>query len=111
MTSRLSQLDDYREPPDCPYAWGDGYDPCAWHDLPVHRCLIQGGHEGPCLCMCTAEPPPVLPRPPRFRWTGKLDDSELRIARRLRRAARDAHHTVPQEPSTVRRNGNSGEES
>lgn len=72
MTSLL--VEDYREPPDCPYVWGDGYTRCAWHDLPVHRCFIQGGHDGPCLCMCRDTPPPVLPQPQRLRWAGYLDE-------------------------------------
>lgn len=73
MTALLG-VDDHREPPDCPFTWGDGYVPCTYHDLPVHRCLIQGGHDGSCLCMCLDEPSPVLPRPQRFNWTGYLDE-------------------------------------
>lgn len=72
MTSLL--VEDYREPTDCPYVWGDGYARCTWHDLPVHRCLVQGGHDGPCVCMCTDSPPPVLPQPQRVRWVGWLDE-------------------------------------
>lgn len=72
MTALLTE--EYREPPDCPYAWGDGYTRCTWHDLPVHRCLIQGGHDNPCICTCGDVPPPVLPRAQRFSWTGWLDE-------------------------------------
>lgn len=82
-----------REPGDCPHRWGQGYDPCAYHDLPVHKCLIQAGHDHPCLCLCGVVPPPTLPRPQRFRWSGKLDDSPERITRQLRRARRDARYT------------------
>lgn len=72
MTALLTE--EYREPPDCPYAWGDGYTRCTWHDLPVHRCLIQGGHDGSCLCMCLSTPPPVLPREQVFTWVGYIDE-------------------------------------
>ena len=85
MTSLL--VDDYHELPDCPYRWGEGYDPCSWHDLPVHRCLIQGGHDNLCLCMCGAEAPPTYPRPQRLRWAGDLNDSPARVARLLRARA------------------------
>lgn len=73
MTALLG-VDDYREPPDCPFTWGDGYDRCTYHDLPVHRCLIQGGHDGACLCMCLSAPPPTFPQPQRFTWVGWLDE-------------------------------------
>lgn len=72
MTALL--VENHREPTDCPYVWGDGYTRCTWHDLPVHRCLIQGGHDGACICMCQDVPPPVLPRSQRFKWTGYLDE-------------------------------------
>lgn len=72
MTALLTE--EYREPPDCPYVWGDGYTRCTWYDLPVHRCLIQGGHDNPCMCMCGDVPPPVLHREQRFRWVGWLDE-------------------------------------
>lgn len=72
MTSLL--VEDQREPPDCPFTWGDGYTPCVYHDLPVHRCLIQGGHDGDCICMCRDVPPPVLPREQQFQWVGYLDE-------------------------------------
>lgn len=66
--------EEYRDPGDCPYRWGHGYDPCLYHDLPVHKCLIQAGHDHPCLCMCGVVPPLAFPRPQRFRWTGYLDE-------------------------------------
>lgn len=72
MTALLT--DDGRDPGDCPYSWGLGYDPCAYHDLPIHTCLIQAGHDNPCLCMCGVVPPPVLARPQRVRWSGWLDE-------------------------------------
>lgn len=88
MTSLLGP--DDRDPGDCPYVWGLGYNPCKYHDLPVHRCFIQAGHEGRCLCMCRAIPTPLTPRAQRFRWTGNLNDSPTRVARLIRRARRDA---------------------
>lgn len=72
MTTLL--VEGHREPSDCPFTWGDGYVRCAYHDLPVHRCLIQGGHDGACICMCRDVPPPALPREQRFKWMGYLDE-------------------------------------
>lgn len=72
MTALL--VEEYREPPDCPYVWGDGYVSCAWHDLPVHRCLIQGGHDNPCVCMCGDVPASPLPHPTVWQWVGYLDE-------------------------------------
>lgn len=74
MTALLSQHDDYREPPSCPYSWGDGYTRCGYHDLPVHRCLIDGGHDNLCVCMCGDVAPSVLPRPQHAHWHGYLDE-------------------------------------
>lgn len=70
MTSLL--IEEYREPPDCPYTWGDGYVPCTYHDLPVHTCFIQAGHSHPCLCLCGDAPVPYLPR---WQWSGHLERS------------------------------------
>lgn len=77
MTSLLLNGDpDPNDPGDCPRTWGQGYDPCSYHDLPVHTCLIQSGHDHPCLCMCGAVPHLDLPgvAVQWERWTGWLDE-------------------------------------
>lgn len=96
MTALL--VEDHREPRDCPYQWGLDGPACAYHDLPVHRCLIQSRHENPCICMCGASPVTPPPRPTRWRWTGFLTE---RAVRRARRATRDALN--PYEPREVER--------
>jgi hypothetical protein len=48
----------YREPDDCPQVWySDGERPCTryFSALP-HSCIIQSGHNHPCICVCGSVP-------------------------------------------------------
>ncbi len=72
MTQLL--VSDYRESPDCDYVWPGTVPPTR--DCAVHACVIQWGHDHPCLCgRCGAATwKPRLNLPTRWSWVGNLDD-------------------------------------
>jgi hypothetical protein len=46
----------YREPDDCPNTWAFTAERCSFLNLPVHSCVIQSGHNHPCICQCGSVP-------------------------------------------------------